>query len=115
MGRFSDVTKKRKVCVVLTARTSYTKIKPILLALSKLSNMELVYDINHFHETINELTETFGREYDIISVRRNRYERFISLWKHVIDLVNDRYPSNVTDTLRSIKLENLFFYKKEDL
>jgi UDP-hydrolysing UDP-N-acetyl-D-glucosamine 2-epimerase len=41
MGRFSDVTKKRKVCVVLTARTSYTKIKPILLALSKLSNIEL--------------------------------------------------------------------------
>ena len=41
MGRHSVITNKRKVCVVLTARTSYTKIKPILLALSHLANVEL--------------------------------------------------------------------------
>jgi UDP-hydrolysing UDP-N-acetyl-D-glucosamine 2-epimerase len=41
MERYSIITNKRKVCVVLTARTSYTKIKPILLALSHLESVEL--------------------------------------------------------------------------
>jgi UDP-hydrolysing UDP-N-acetyl-D-glucosamine 2-epimerase len=42
MGRFGEMKKlKRKVCVVLTARTSYTKIKPILLELQKIETVEL--------------------------------------------------------------------------
>ena len=80
-----------------------------------LDNETIADKIVHAHERITDLRKKFGYQYDIISVRRNRYERFISLWKHVIDLVNDRYPSNVTDILKGIKLENLFFYKKEDL
>ena len=32
---------KRKVCVVITARTSYTKIKPILKALQSIDSIQL--------------------------------------------------------------------------
>jgi UDP-hydrolysing UDP-N-acetyl-D-glucosamine 2-epimerase len=41
MGRHTRLKEKRKVCVVLTARTSYTKIKPILVSLSKIDSIEL--------------------------------------------------------------------------
>lgn len=41
MGRHTRLKEKRKVCVVLTARTSYTKIKSILVSLSKIDSIEL--------------------------------------------------------------------------
>ncbi|MHA8097386.1 UDP-N-acetylglucosamine 2-epimerase [Aquirufa antheringensis] len=41
MGGSEKLIIKRKVCVVITARTSYTKIKPILVALKQYDNVEL--------------------------------------------------------------------------
>lgn len=80
-----------------------------------LDNEMIADKIIHAHEKITDLREKFGYQYEIVSIKRNRYERFISLWKHVIDLANDNYPSNFTNVLKSLKIENIFFYKKEDL
>jgi UDP-hydrolysing UDP-N-acetyl-D-glucosamine 2-epimerase len=41
MGGLRELGDKRKICVVITARTSYTKIKPILINLKKYKNVEL--------------------------------------------------------------------------
>lgn len=40
----------------------------------------------HGHEPINHLEEKFGYGFDVIAVKRNKYNRFISLWQHIIDL-----------------------------
>lgn len=45
----------RKICVVLTARTSYTKIKPILKSLKKLDNVQL-----HLILAASAVLEKFG-------------------------------------------------------
>lgn len=71
--------------------------------------------IVHSHEKITDLKTKFGNGYEIISVRRDRYERFISLWKHIIDLISCKFPNNVTDILKSITIEQLLFYTKDDL
>jgi hypothetical protein len=39
----------------------------------------------HMHEPIDQLESKFENNYEIISVKRNRYERFLSLWYHIID------------------------------
>jgi hypothetical protein len=46
---------------------------------------EFVDRLRHAHEPINDLTDKFGNHYPIISIKRNKYDRFISLWKHIID------------------------------
>ena len=38
--------------------------------------------IYHPHESLIELEKKFGSDYKIISIKRNRYDRFISLWKY---------------------------------
>ena len=50
-----------------------------------MNNDELADTLSHFHEPLNNLQLKFGNEYQVISIRRNRYERFLSLWKHIID------------------------------
>jgi len=83
--------------------------------LTKLSNMQLVYNINHFHETVNELTETFGRGYDIISVKRNRYDRYISYFNHCIGELKRNGIFMIADTLLELSVDDILFYKSEDL
>lgn len=51
----------------------------------KLSNDELADKLTHSHESLSNLQKKFGNKYEVISIRRNKYERFLSLWKHVID------------------------------
>lgn len=83
--------------------------------LTNLSNMQLVYNINHFHETVNELTKTFGREYDIISVKRNRYDRYISYYNHCIGELQRNGIFMIADTLLELNIDDILFYKSEDL
>ena len=82
---------------------------------NSLTNMELAYSINHFHETISELKQTFGNDYDVISVRRNRYDRFISYYNHCI---GELYRSGVfviAETLLQLDVDDILFYRTEDL
>ena len=80
-----------------------------------LDNETIADRIVHSHERITDLYTKFGNHYDIISVRRNRYERFISLWKHIIDLISARFPVEATDILKNMKVEDILFYTKDDL
>lgn len=76
---------------------------------------EFQYHFQHNHEPINYLKKKFGNQYEIISVNRNKYERFFSLWKHVlhqIDRYEDKYISNICKNFNN---EELLFYKNYDL
>ncbi len=61
------------------------------------------------------LYKKFGYEYDIIGVRRNRHDRFISLWKHVVDLSNSANSPLLNLRLENLKLDDILFYTKDDL
>jgi hypothetical protein len=80
-----------------------------------LNNEQLADVVVHGHESISDLRKKFGNGYDIIGIRRNRYERFISLWKHVIDLSkSDNYPM-VKAKLEQLTIDDILFYSTNDL
>jgi hypothetical protein len=80
-----------------------------------IKNINNTQTIEHRHETLNDLNIKFGNEYDIIAIRRNRYERFISLWKHIIDLSKVNYSIELSDRLQTLKLDDILFFKNLDL
>ena len=80
-----------------------------------LSNEELADTIVHGHEKLADLYKKFGYGYDIIGVRRNRHDRFISLWKHVVDLSNSANSPLLNVRLENLKLDDILFYTKDDL
>lgn len=81
-----------------------------------LPNEELADNLVHAHEPLNTLEEKFGyNKYDIISVNRDRHERFISLWKHVIDeihRVGDMYSYEI---MKNINENDFFFFTSDDV
>jgi len=82
-----------------------------------LNNDKLANSIWHTHEQLSELTNKFGDNYDIIGVNRDRHIRFISAWKHLIDMVDrsPQYNKNLVETLRALSLNDILFYKSEEL
>lgn len=80
-----------------------------------LDNETLADLLVHSHEKIVDLKTKFGSGYDIVSIRRNKYERFISLWKHIIDLADSRFPNVDVDKLKKMNANQILFYNTEDL
>lgn len=80
-----------------------------------LDNEKLADNLTHNHERINDLIKKFGNEYEIISIRRNKYEQFISIWKHIIDMIDMQYPSELTNIFKKINLDDILFFKDLDL
>jgi len=83
--------------------------------LSNLTNTQAVYQINHFHEKIISLKKKFGEKYDIISVRRNKYERFISYFNHCIRELKRNGNLELSNKLSQATYDDIFFYKTNDL
>ena len=83
-----------------------------------LSNEELADNMVHLHERLNSLLSKFGNEYDIITIKRNRHERFFSLWKHIIDMVEmeqRKYPIELANILKKLNTDDILFFKDLDL
>jgi len=83
--------------------------------LNDLTNMDIVYQINHFHETITSLKKSFGNEYDIISVKRNKYERFISYFNHCIGELKRNGNMDLSNKFLELTTDEILFYKTDDL
>lgn len=71
--------------------------------------------ISHRHESCSELVNRFGNNYEIISVKRDRYERFISCWKHVIDELENLNEYDAANTLRELDENDVFYYTSNDI
>lgn len=74
-----------------------------------------IFPFDHVHEPLNELRDKFGRSYDVISVKRDKYDRFISLWGHFL---NSMYVIKNIDTFEkciNLTMNDIFFYKTTDL
>jgi hypothetical protein len=80
-----------------------------------IKNINNTQTIEHRHERLNDLELKFGNKYDIIAIKRNRYERFISLWKHIIHLLENNYLIELSEKFKRLKLNDILFFKTLDL
>ena len=77
--------------------------------------MKLMDYIYHGHESIVELQSKFGNEYPIISVRRQRHERFYSLYKHILFDFQRLGFVRFYEAFSKLSLNELFFFTKNDI
>lgn len=79
-----------------------------------LPNTELLKSIVHLHERTFELDFKFGNEYDIISIKRNRHQRFLSMWKYVVD--NSKlYGDDVYHLMSSLTIHDILWFSQNDI
>lgn len=69
----------------------------------------------HLHEPLHSLLSKFGNGYEIISIKRDKYQRFISILKHIIDLTHMEGRIEVSNIFKKMKLEDIMFYNYSDL
>lgn len=80
-----------------------------------MDNESIADSIMHAHERLTSLEKKFGNTYDIISVKRDRHERFVSLWKHVIDETHRIGDYNLFEKFKNMNADDLLFYNSEEL
>ena len=74
----------------------------------KKSNEELADSLTHLHEPLYKLQEKFGVKNQIISIRRNKYYRFLSLWKHIIDELHRIKKFDTADIFSKLTTKDIF-------
>jgi hypothetical protein len=75
----------------------------------KKSNEELADSLIHPHEPLYKLQEKFGVKNQIISIRRNKYYRFLSLWKHIIDELHRIKKFDIADIFSKLTTNDIFY------
>jgi hypothetical protein len=78
-------------------------------------NEYIADNIQHAHERLTSLEKKFGNQYDVISVRRDRHERFLSLWKHVIDETHRMGDYDTFERFTQLEVNDILFYNSENL
>jgi hypothetical protein len=81
----------------------------------KMNNEELADTLTHAHEPLYNLIEKFGNDYPIISVKRNEYERFISLWKHIIDETHRIGQTEIANMFTKLTADDLLNFDSNNL
>ena len=74
----------------------------------KMSNEELADSLIHAHEPLCMLQDKFGTKNPIISIRRNKYDRFLSLWKHIIDELHRIKKIEIADIFSKLTTNDIF-------
>jgi len=78
-------------------------------------NEYIADNIYHAHERLTSLEKKFGNQYDVISVKRDRHERFLSLWKHVIDETHRIGEHDIFERFTQLDVNDILFYNSENL
>jgi hypothetical protein len=79
-----------------------------------LSNEDLIKSVIHPHEPIHELDIIFGVDYDIVAIKRDRHQRFLSLWKFVIKR-SKIYGDVVYEIVKSLTIEDILIFDSSKL
>lgn len=91
------------------------QLETIKLKLSDIKFENFEKYIIHPHEPIDKLQLKFGKSVDIISVKRDKYERFISLWNLFLREINKTQHDDTFNILANLKIDDILFYSKDDL
>jgi hypothetical protein len=94
-------------CLRNNIEIKFVKIKQTKIPNLSLSNEELADNLIHGHEQLSQLTKKFGDDYDIITIKRNRHERFLSLWTHIVDELYRLDMKNIGDILSNMGLKDI--------
>jgi hypothetical protein len=76
---------------------------------------ELMNYIYHGHESLIDLQGKFGNNYPIIAVKRERHDRFYSLYKHILFDLNRMGNEKIYEKFSNLTLDELFFFTKDDV
>lgn len=79
-----------------------------------MSNEEIADNLTHSHESIISLEKKFGKGYDIISIKRDKYDQFVSLWKHILDEVH-RVDMDNYNIFKELNEDDVLFYTSNDI
>jgi hypothetical protein len=83
--------------------------------LEDIDYMNFQKEFNHAHEPVNLLKKKYGYDFDVISVKRNKYERFFSLWKHILHEMDLKDSKDTYKKCRNLNIDELLFYKDYNL
>jgi hypothetical protein len=83
--------------------------------LEAMSNEEIADNLTHGHESIIDLEKKFGKGYDIISIKRDKYDQFISLWKHILDEIHRVEDKNTYSIFKELNEEDILFYTSNNI
>lgn len=76
---------------------------------------DLMNYIEHGHEKLSDLENKFGKRYPIISVKRDRYSRFYSLYKHMLFDLKRIGADSVYHHFKFLSTKDLFFFNTKDI
>jgi hypothetical protein len=82
---------------------------------NSINEKQIMDYIEHGHEPLTNLLTTFGDNYPIIAVKRERHSVFYSLFKHIIYDLARAGKHNVAEHLMNMELDDLFFFSTQDL
>jgi len=82
---------------------------------NKIDKVSLMNYIYHGHESLIDLQSKFGVDYPVIAVKRQRHERFYSLYKHVLFDLQRMGFHRIYDVFSKMTLDELFFFTKDDI
>jgi hypothetical protein len=82
---------------------------------TNIKESEIMNLITHGHVPLSLLREKFGFQYPVIAVKRNRYDTFYSLYKHILFDLKRANAHKVYNFFKNISLDELFFFKTENL
>lgn len=80
-----------------------------------LCNEHIADNMAHIHEPVNSLLSKFGNRYEIISVKRDKYDRFLSTWKHIIRMLYIENNIELSNIIKKIEIDDILFYNYSDL
>lgn len=95
--------------------TNQTQGENSKIDFNDIDETQIMNYIVHAHEPLVDLKKKFGVDYPIISVKRDRHETFYSLYKHLIFDLKRVGAINVYEHFKNITLDELFFFKTQDL
>lgn len=75
----------------------------------------LADNMNHGHVRLHELQHWYGKNQPVISVNRNRHERFVSIWKHIIDEMTRKGETEFANLCSKLDYDDILYFKSENI
>jgi hypothetical protein len=96
----------------LDTRADYENSK---IDFSSIDESNIMNFIEHGHTPLIELQNKFGYDLPIIATKRDRYERFYSLYRHIIYDLDRIGLTKLSSEICNLDLNELFFFKTMDI
>jgi hypothetical protein len=91
------------------------ELKNLDVDFKSLDKKDLMNHIYHGHESLIDLQNKFGSNYPKIAVKRDRHERFYSLYKHILFDLERMGFQRIYEKFSNLTLDELFFFTKDDV